>query len=72
MEVKNIFFNHILRSYDKQDEISDAVKRDPERIGYNRSSDPVNISPNASQRLFGDLMEHSLKKGLSEVLIDEN
>ena len=72
MEVKNIFVNRILRSYEKQDDVMGTMKRDPERIGHHSASDSVNISPHATQRLFGDLMEHSLKKGLSEVLIDEN
>ncbi len=71
MEVKSIFANLIMKSYEKHGSAkavppqSDTAEKEP-------GSDKVSISPNASKRLFGDLMEHSLKKGLSEVRRDEN
>ncbi|MGC9323909.1 MAG: hypothetical protein ACP5G0_04080 [Desulfomonilia bacterium] len=69
MEVKSIFVNYILKSYEKQNTTSTI---DSEKVDHTLVSDSVNISPHATKRLFGDLMEHSLKKGLSEVLVDEN
>ena len=71
MEVKNIFVNLIMRTYENQG----SMKTSPlnsDRIDNKMASDNVSISPKSSKRLFSDLMEHSLKKGLSEVLPDEN
>jgi hypothetical protein len=69
MEVKSIFMNLIMRTYEKQNAMN-ATKADKTSSEHN--ADSVTISPKASKRLFRDIMEHTLQKGLSEVLIDEN
>jgi transcriptional regulator GlxA family with amidase domain len=69
MEVKSIFMNLIMRTYEKQNAMN-ATKTD--KINGESIADSVSISPRASKRLFRDIMEHTLQKGLSEVLIDEN
>jgi hypothetical protein len=69
MEVKSIFMNLIMRTYEKQNAMN-AAKAD--KTSSERNADSVTISPKASKRLFRDIMEHTLQKGLSEVLIDEN
>jgi transcriptional regulator GlxA family with amidase domain len=69
MEVKSIFMNLIMRTYEKQNAMN-ATKTD--KISGEVIADSVTISPRASKRLFRDIMEHTLQKGLSEVLIDEN
>jgi len=69
MEVKSIFMNLIMRTYEKQN-VMNATKAD--KTSSERNADSVTISPKASKRLFRDIMEHTLQKGLSEVLIDEN
>jgi len=71
MEVKSIFMNLIMRTYEKQNAVSNA-KHDVERPGGEHGTDTVTISQRASKRLFRDVMENSLQKGLNEVLIDEN
>jgi len=71
MEVKSIFVNLIMRTYEKQG-VPMAMHMHHEKTGNDMKSDDVSISPLASKRLFGDLMEQSLQKGLSEVLPDEN
>lgn len=71
MEVKSIFVNHIMRTYEKQGAIK-ASQMQNEKTDNDMRSDNVSISQQASKRLFGDLMEQSLQKGLSEVLPDEN
>lgn len=71
MEVKSIFVNLILKSYEKQDSPSREGHR-LETAGEKTGADAVSISPQASRRLFEELMEHSLKKGLSGVCADEN
>ena len=71
MEVKSIFVNLIMKNYEKRGASesapahADSAEKDPAR-------DKVSISPQANKRLFGELMEHSLKKGLSGVISDEN
>ena len=69
MEVKSIFMNLIMRTYEKQN-VMNATKAD--KTSSERNADSVTISQKASKRLFRDIMEHTLQKGLSEVLIDEN
>jgi hypothetical protein len=69
MEVKSIFVNLIMRSYEKQAKQNDSQQEVP---GKEPVQDAVTISPHASKRLFGELMEHSLKRGLSGVCADEN
>lgn len=71
MEVKNIFVNLIMKTYEKQGSMK-ASQINSEKINNEMISDTVSISPKSSKRLFSDLMEHSLQKGLSEVLPDEN
>ena len=71
MEVKNIFVNLIMRTYEKQGSVR-SPQINSDKIDNEIISDNVSISPKSSKRLFSDLMEHSLKKGLSEVLTDEN
>lgn len=69
MEVKSLFMNLIQKTYEKQDAMNQA------RAGKNSNevvTDNVTISHKASSRLFQDIMEHSLQKGLNEVQIDEN
>jgi len=69
MEVKSIFMNLIMRTYEKQNAMN-TTKAD--KASSERNADSVTISQKASKRLFRDIMEHTLQKGLSEVLIDEN
>lgn len=71
MEVKSIFANLIMRSYEKQDapKQNGSQQEVPEKEPV---QDAITISPQASRRLFGEIMEHSLKKGLSGVCADEN
>jgi hypothetical protein len=69
MEVKSIFMNLIMRTYEKQNAMN-VAKAD--KTSNESNADSVTISPKASKRLFRDIMEHTLQKGLSEVLIDEN
>ena len=70
MEVKSIFMNLIMRTYEKQNAVSTS-KHDVDSAGEN-TADTVTISQRATKRLFRDIMESSLQKGLSEVPIDEN
>jgi hypothetical protein len=71
MEVKSIFMNLIMRTYEKQNAISTS-KNEVEKAGSEHTADTVTISQRASKRLFRDIMESSLQKGLNEVLTDEN
>jgi hypothetical protein len=71
MEVKRIFMNLIMRTYEKQNAISTS-KNDVDKTAGEHTADTVTISQRASKRLFRDIMESSLQKGLSEVPIDEN
>jgi len=71
MEVKSIFMNLIMRTYEKQNAGS-TVKHDLDMAIGEESADSVSISQQAGKRLFRDIMESSLKKGLNEVPIDEN
>lgn len=71
MEVKSIFMNLIMRTYEKHNANSPA-RYDVEKTLGDQSADTVSISQRASKRLFRDIMESSLQKGLSEVPIDEN
>lgn len=69
MEVKSIFVNLIMKNYEKHGSVKTAPQNATEK---EPALDVVSISPQASKRLFGELMEHSLKKGLSGVRKDEN
>jgi len=69
MEVKSIFMNLILKTYEKQD-AANASRQD--RVINERNRDTVTISPRAGKRLFRDIMENSLKKSLDEGLKNEN
>jgi len=71
MEVKSIFANLIMKTYEKQGSHK-ASQMHNEKTGNDMISDSVSISLKSSKRLFGDLMEHSLQKGLSEVIPDES
>jgi hypothetical protein len=71
MEVKSIFVNLIMKSYEKHGS-SKPVQAHAETADKEPSHDKVSISSQASKRLFGELMEHSLKKGLSGAVSDEN
>ncbi len=71
MEVKSIFMNLIMRTYEKKNALSPG-KHDMEKQGVEHGADTVTISQRSSKRLFRDIMENSLQKGLNEVLIDEN
>ncbi|HQI00321.1 MAG TPA: hypothetical protein PLA18_03525 [Deltaproteobacteria bacterium] len=71
MEVKSIFVNLIMKNYEKHG--SEKLTRALQGTGEREPAlDTISISPQASKRLFGELMEHSLKKGLSGVRTDEN
>ncbi|HON94392.1 MAG TPA: hypothetical protein PL013_01215 [Deltaproteobacteria bacterium] len=73
MEVKSIFVNLIMRTYEKQHAMNaEAVRSEAEKNGGGHVADSAAISEGASKRLFRDIMENSLQKGLSEVVIDEN
>ncbi len=71
MEVKSLFMNLIMRTYEKQN-ASSSMRHGVEKSGSELDADSVTISQRASKRLFRDIMESSLQKGLNEVLIDEN
>lgn len=71
MEVKSIFVNLIMKNYEKHGSVKPAQTQQ-DATGKESALDMVSISPHASKRLFGELMEHSLKKGLSGVRKDEN
>ncbi|HHO75151.1 MAG TPA: hypothetical protein ENN05_01835 [Deltaproteobacteria bacterium] len=71
MEVKSIFVNLIMKTYERQGP-HHASQMHTEKTGNVIISDNVSISQNSSKRLFEDLMEHSLQKGLCEVIPDEN
>jgi hypothetical protein len=71
MEVKSLFMNLIMRTYEKQNS-SSGMRHDVDRPGSELGTDTVKISQRASKRLFRDIMESSLQKGLNEVLPDEN
>jgi len=71
MEVKSIFANLIMRTYEKQGPVKTAHMND-KKFDDEMLYDTVSVSNKSSKRLFSDLMEHSLKKGLSEVHSDEN
>jgi len=63
MEVKSIFINHIMKTYEKKN------MTNPSNTTTTKDTlikDKVFISPRANIRLFEDLMEYSLKKSLSE------
>jgi hypothetical protein len=70
MEVKSIFVNLIMKNYEKHG-AARPVQSHADPVDAEPSSDTVSISSQASKRLFGELMEHSLKKGLSGVVSDE-
>lgn len=70
MEVKSIFMNLILKTYEKQD-AANASRQERVSAG-DLNKDTVTISPKAGKRLFRDIMENSLKKGLDEGLKNEN
>lgn len=73
MEVKSIFMNLIMRTYEKQHAMNaGTVRNETDKTGGEHGADTVTISERASKRLFRDIMENSLQKGLSEVVIDEN
>jgi hypothetical protein len=71
MEVKSIFMNLIMRTYEKHNAAT-AARYEADKALSDRTADSVSISHRASKRLFSDIMESSLQKGLSEVPIDEN
>jgi len=58
MEVKNIFVNNIQKAYEKP-----VVKKVTSNADESVKDDML-ISPKSSKRLFGEMMEHSLKKSL--------
>ncbi|MBN1636917.1 MAG: hypothetical protein JW920_10400 [Deltaproteobacteria bacterium] len=58
MEVKSIFVNNILKAYEKP-----VVKKITSNADESVNDDML-ISPQSSKRLFGEMMEHSLKKSL--------
>lgn len=73
MEVKSIFMNLIMRTYEKQHAmIAGTVRSEAEKSGGEHVADTVTISERANKRLFRDIMENSLQKGLNEVALDEN
>lgn len=73
MEVKSIFMNLIMKTYEKQHAMNAGnLKSEVVKSPGDRTADTVTISEGASKRLFRDIMDNSLQKGLSEVVIDEN
>ncbi len=71
MEVKSTFVNLIMKNYEKHGSVKTAAPHQ-EQAEKGTALDMVSISPQGNKRLFGELMEHSLKKGLSGDLKDEN
>ncbi|HWR67695.1 MAG TPA: hypothetical protein VN416_01610 [Desulfomonilia bacterium] len=73
MEVKSIFMNLIMRTYEKQHAMNaGTVRGEADKYEGDHTADTVTISERAGKRLFRDVMENSLQKGLREVIVDEN
>lgn len=58
MEVKSIYVANIMKTYEK---LTAQIQNPKERI-----ADKLSISPQASKRLFDEIMESSLKKSLRD------
>lgn len=64
MEVKDIFEYNIMKAYQQP--------RHASRSDKSANTDKVSISPQASERLFGEMMEETLRKSLTENTSNED
>ncbi|HOJ14121.1 MAG TPA: hypothetical protein PLS81_07505 [Deltaproteobacteria bacterium] len=73
MEVKNIFMNLIMRTYERQHASNaNCLCGGEVKNGAANPEDAITISETATRRFFRDIMENSLQKGLNEVMTNEN
>ena len=64
MEVKSIYVANIMKTYEK---LTAQIKSTKEQI-----KDTLSISPQASKRLFDEIMANTIKKSLSNEEINES
>lgn len=64
MEVKSIYAANVMKTYEK---LTAQIKNPKERI-----VDRLSISPQASQRLFDEIMENTIKKSLKNEDVHES
>lgn len=64
MEVKSIYVANILKTHEK---LTSQIKNVQDGI-----TDKLSISPESSKRLFGEIMEKTIKDSLSNEEIGEN
>lgn len=64
MEVKSIYVANIMKTYEK---LTAQIKSPKEQI-----ADTLSISPQASKRLFDEIMANTIKKSLSDEEINES
>lgn len=64
MEVKSIYVANVMKTYEK---LTAQIKNPKERI-----VDKLSISPQASQRLFDEIMESTIKKSLQDEDVHES
>lgn len=58
MEVKSIYVANVMKTYEK---LTAQIENPKERI-----AEVLSISPQASQRLFDEIMENTIKKSLQD------
>jgi len=63
MEVKSIYVANIMKTYEK---LTAQIKSPKEQI-----ADKLSISPQASKRLFDEVMANTIKKSLTDEEIHE-
>jgi len=64
MEVKSIYVANIMKTYEK---LTAQIKNPKEQI-----ADKLSISPQASKRLFDEVMANTIKKSLTDEGINES
>jgi len=64
MEVKSIYVANIMKTYEK---LTAQIKSPKEQI-----ADKLSISPQASKRLFDEVMANTIKKSLTDEEINES
>lgn len=64
MEVKSIYVANVMKTYEN---LTAQIKNPKERI-----TDKLSISPQASQRLFDEIMENTIKKSLQDEDVHES
>ena len=66
MEVKSIFVDSIMNIYKSSDTSKGYINKE------GNISNTIAISPKGSRRLFKEILEEGLKKGLREGKLNEN